>query len=603
MPDKPRFLITTADERSWRVDRPVLFLGGWCRLHDRRNVWRNLDATVAPAYGWGRGQQDTDYTYVQGLYEQLLVELSAVLNSYHGTNHSLRYWRILLGLWLCRFTSIAFNRWATLQFVLQHHAITGTVVLDFPKEQVIANDSDAFTYAYIGDAWNHALCGRILSGWTDVRIERVAADVAIESTRISMPAAPVTLKRRLKKIAARMASKLSSTLSRPTDALVISSYLPLKQDLRLQLALGQIPKLWRTPATPRVAPDFQARDRLRLNTDGHDGFEQCIRTLIPEQIPVCYLEGYPALLGTVAKLPWPKNPKVIFTGNRFDTDEIFKAWTAAKVEEGAPYVIGQHGGYYGTARYSPSETHEVATADRYLTWGWTENNSKHYPAAALKVIGLSPGRWNPSGGLLLITVSGDHPDTPWDQTSGFAKYLEQQFVFIETLSPHINKKAIVRLHAWRRYLTWSEENRWRTHIPDAQLDLGDRPIQLLIGQSRLTVHSYNSTGILETLALNIPTLCFWNTEHWGLRPSAQPYFDRLKQAGVFHDTPESAAAKVAEVWDDVAGWWNRPEVQEARRYFCERFARLPENPIQILKEALMTVKPEQGARTNSRRAI
>lgn len=597
MPDKPRLLITTADERSWRTDQPVLFLGEWCRLYDRRSMWEGLDAEVVPEYGWGEGQQDADYAYVQGLYEQLLVELSEALNRYHGTSHTLRYWRILLGLWLYRFAAIVFNRWATIHLAIRHRAIAGTIVLDLPEEQTIARDSLAFIYAYIGDAWNHALYGRILSGWTDVRIERVAADAIVESVRKPILISPLTLKQRLKRFAARGVSKLAGALSRPTDALVISSHLPLKQDIWLQLALGQIPHYRQSPSLPQVPPDLAERERFCLNASGYSGFEQCVRTLIPEQIPTCYLEGYPALMAAATELAWPKRPKVIFTANRFDTDETFKMWTAAKVEEGAPYVIGQHGGNYGTAKYCPSETHEVVTADRYLTWGWTEDSPKHYPAVALKMAGLNSGRWNPSGGLLLITVCGDLPDTPWDHVNGFAEYLEQQFIFVESLPSQISKQVVVRLHAAYRYLGWSEDERWRDRSSSTRVDVGSTPIKSLISQSRLTIHSYNSTGILETLALNIPTLCFWNTKHWRLRPSAMPYFDRLKQAGIFHENAESAAAKAAEVWGDVAGWWDQPEVQEARSYFCERFACLPESPIEILKEALMTVKPEQNAQS------
>ena len=45
---------------------------------------------------------------------------------------------------------------------------------------------------------------------------------------------------------------------------------------------------------------------------------------------------------------------------------------------------------------------------------------------------------------------------------------------------------------------------------------------------------------------------------------------------------------MSEIWDDVEGWWNQNEVQEARLMFCDQFARMPENPIQELKEALLT---------------
>jgi putative transferase (TIGR04331 family) len=118
MPDTERLLITTADERTWRNDRPVLFLGEWCRPYSLRAAWSRMDATVVPPYGWRDGQQDADYAQVQRLYELLLGELSDELNRYHGTTFSRRYWRILIGPWLNTFVAIVFNRWATIQQAL-----------------------------------------------------------------------------------------------------------------------------------------------------------------------------------------------------------------------------------------------------------------------------------------------------------------------------------------------------------------------------------------------------------------------------------------------------------------------------------------------------
>jgi hypothetical protein len=36
-----RYLITTADERTWRFDQPVIFSGEWCRLYERQHIWQN----------------------------------------------------------------------------------------------------------------------------------------------------------------------------------------------------------------------------------------------------------------------------------------------------------------------------------------------------------------------------------------------------------------------------------------------------------------------------------------------------------------------------------------------------------------------------------
>lgn len=597
MSDKPRFLITTADERSWRTDRPVLFLGEWCRVYERRGAWEKLDAEIVPEYGWGEGQQDADYVYVRDLYEQLLTELAVALNQYHGTNHSLRYWRILVGPWLYTFTSIVFNRWETIQAAIRQFRISGTVILDMPAETTIPNSFRDFPEKYLSHAWNHALFGRILNDWTETSCERWPLKEPVKGTPASSLIPKPSLRRRSRRLGFLAVSALLRTLSRPTDAFIISSHLPLAQDFRLQLALGQLPKLWQRPTAPQVAPDCRARRRLRLNADDYRDFEHCVRTLIPEQIPSLYLEGYCALRESAAKQPWPKRPKVIFTSNNFAADDVFKAWTAEKTESGIPYVIGQHGGYYGTGKYpSHFETNEVATADRYLTWGWADNNPKHYPGAALRIVGMPTGTWDPAGGLLqVITHEMRYTRDPWGVESMQSDYREDQFRFASALPQHIRGALTVRLHAAAASHGQPHDVLWQSRYPDVRLDPGTGPIESLIRQCRLYVYTYNSTGFLETLGRDIPTIVFWNPRHWELRPSAKPYFDRLQQVGIFHESPESAAAKVAEVWSDVAGWWNRSDVQETRRYFCDRFSRMPENPIQVLKDALVTVRIGQQA--------
>jgi len=40
-----------------------------------------------------------------------------------------------------------------------------------------------------------------------------------------------------------------------------------------------------------------------------------------------------------------------------------------------------------------------------------------------------------------------------------------------------------------------------------------------------------------------------------------------------HYSGESAAAHIADVWDDVEGWWAQPDVIAAREMFCKQFAK------------------------------
>jgi len=590
-----RFLITTADERSWRTDCPVLFLGEWCRLYDRREVWQQLDARIVPYHWDDREQLYRDYLYLREQYEILLGDLSEALNRFHGVQHSLRYWRILVGPWLGYFIQMLFDRWTMIQRAICDYEINGTVLLDLPTGKVIPNGKADFEKHCFRDLWNHHIYGRILDGWTTVPYKRITLNESDFT-----PALKTTLARSLKQLVRRVSvnglNALSGALSRRTDMFVITSCLSLKEDFRLQLAIGQFPLRWESPPLPEIAADLQLRKQFRMNATDHTGFDSCVRSLISEQIPTLYLEGYKTLQRIVEQLPWPRCPQAIFTSNSFSNDDVFKAWAAARVEAGVSLVIGQHGGHYGTGRWSYNEEHELAIADRYLTWGWTNGSPKHYPVGMLNVTARVPGVWNPRGGILLVTTV--HPRYSYwlfsimvaGQT---AHYLSDQFRFVAALPLELREQLLIRLFA--ADYGWSQAARWQDRYPSVRLDPGTSPMEPLIRQSRIYVATYNATTFLESLGRNIPTIMFWNTKHSELRPSAKPYFEKLRQVGIFHGSPESAAAKIDEIWDNVESWWNQREIQEARLYFCNSFARVSECQVQALKEALTTVRSGRKA--------
>lgn len=587
-----KFLVTTADERSWRKDNPVLCLGAWCRTYKRVNNWNELNADVAPYHWDDRKKLYRDYLYLRNLHEELLVELADTFNSFHGTQHSYRYWRILIGPWLLYFSQMLFDRWSMIRYVEKNYEISGTVVIDFPHELVFPHDMEDFRDMYSKDVWNHYLYGKILSGWTSIDCEKVLYNEGRTNSVAKNTFRWSYILSLFRRHMVRGTSRFLQMLGKATDIFFISTALPLKQNFLLQLSLGQLPKLNFQIAAPKVAYDFSIRKSFSLNAEKYNDFENCLRTLIPEQIPSVYLEGYSSLQSLVNKLPWPQKPKAIFTSGSYNADDVFKAWAGLKVEDGAPLLIGQHGGNLGSALWTSSEDHEVSISDRYLTWGWSDDNPKHYPVAALKQIGMTEGVWNPNGTLLLVTsvmprysyVMGSFTVAVTQTESS----LEEQYAFVRALPKDIFEKLVIRL--FNPDWGWSQSDRWKEQFPEAHIDSGSGPIEPLVLESRLYIATYNATTFLDSLSRNIPTIMFWNEKQWELRPSAEPYFDKLRQVGIFHSCPEDAATKVSEVWDNVDEWWNQADVQEARKNFCYRYARIPNNPIEELKLAITTVK-------------
>ena len=168
-----RFLITTANERTWRRDRPVLFLGEWCRLYNRRAAWEHLDAEVVPYHWDDRARYHADCDRLRSLYEELLCRTVATLNAYHGTDRSTRYWRILVGPWLYMFTHVLFDRWTMVQLASDYYEIDGTRICEYPAARTIPADLRAATYDDV--AWSQHLFGRAIEWQDRIPRERIPA--------------------------------------------------------------------------------------------------------------------------------------------------------------------------------------------------------------------------------------------------------------------------------------------------------------------------------------------------------------------------------------------------------------------------------------------
>lgn len=582
----PRYLVTTADERTWKFDQPVIFLGEWCCLYERKHVWEVMDAIVAPTYGVDRKGKTEHLEKVRVISLELLSEMTDALNRIHGTTHCVRYWNILLGHWLQRCVSIVLNRYHILVSALQNSNVVGTTILDFSDSTLAANDSGTFIWASNSDVWNHALFAKIIHHLGDdtiCRIERRDGRLALSS----VPGSSISLqsKRSLRSKALSFVNRVSRHLVKKGDAFIVNSYLPRWEELKLQVSLLQFPVIWRSPTVGECAIDNELRRKQYSPIDGARDLHALVYKMAWQMLPICYLEGYGQLMQQVKSLPWPANPKFVLTSNNFDTDEVFKAWAATKVEQGIPYFVGQHGNNYGTL-VGNDNWPERLTADRFFTWGWSEPGKNTVPAFNFKLAGRTL-QHNPSGGVLLIEVCQPHRIAPQVSYYEFGRYLEDQFKFVERLDQRVRARLTVRLHSDYVNHKQAEELRWRDFDPSVKLEKGSKTIDVLMAESRLAVHSYDSTGILETLALNIPTLCFWRGGFDHLVPRAKPFYELLRDAKIYFQTPEEAASHISQHWDNIDLWWLSKEVQDARHRFCDEYSRVEERPVSNFRHLLL----------------
>lgn len=584
-----KHLVTTALEETWPEEgSDVLFLGEWCRLYDRKEKWSKYDCQVAPYHWDDRNKLFRDYNYLAKLYEVLLVELSKQLNELHDANYSLRYWRLLIGFWLGWFLQALYDRWYMLEFACSQNPQLSCLVIDRCWAASIPNDTSEFCTQTIFDDWNEAIYTELIkkyfsNGVSLSKIKPGKKNNTTENKEKSLPS------KTFKKTVLRGLKWFNQMMGRKDEYFFINSYLPRTQDFKLQWKLGQIPKIWQKESITEFSADLNLRNFTLSKTSLPEReFCNVARELIPIQIPKVFLEGFQVLQNQIKRACWPKAPNVIFTSNSYSCDDFFKFWAAEKIDSGSRLFIGQHGGNYGMSKFAFYECYEIEIADKWFSWGWErKGNPKIIPVGNIKtgesrnpfsskreglLVGMELPRY--SYHLYSIPVSA----TQW------ISYFQDQVKFLSELPTNIRELFLIRPHKGSDYGNCFKQ-RLREHFKDVVFD-NESKMETSAKKSRMLVSSYNATTYLESLLSNIPTICFWNPLHWELNDCTKPYFSLLKDAGIYHETPEAAARQVSEIWDDVASWWESEVVKSARNEFCDQYSKQIKNIDKIANHLL-----------------
>lgn len=584
------FLVTTSNQDYWKKDERILFLGEWCKPYSQKHIWKNLQYETLPSHWDDLKGLNQHYTYIESLSEKYLKTLASSLNDTHNEDYSLRYWRILLCPWLNFFIGVIYDRYLSIQSAINSNKVTHTWIPPLNYEQWVSKDSKTFSLRAIEDNnFNLFLYGQIISKVGSIPFE-YKEDQLFFDPLDSMETQSLTLSARAKKTIVSLLEEVSKKIpSRFNQIVFSSSGLSYWNQAKLQLSLGQIPYL--APSniiSSKIAINKDMRELIKLPQPQNE-FEYILNDLIIKQLPTSFFESYSSMRSKSLEA-FPKNPKVIFTAYDFAFNDSFKIWAATQTEQGAKIVHAQHGGCYGMNDPLQSQSNELKICDKYFTWGWKlKGQSKTFPMAGGK---LQSAQYNIKSGtgkrilfvattLSIFFVRIDHI------TNGFhgLNYFLRQPRFFNVLCPEASKMLIVRFNNLEN--SWNGIKRLSDIYPSIEMYQGKDSLHDQLRNSRLCIHDYLGTTWLETLSMNFPTVVFWDPKSINILKSTQPYLDDLRRVGILHDTPESAAKLVNEIYEDPISWWSSSDIQEVREKFCHQFARTSDEWLSQWKEELL----------------
>jgi putative transferase (TIGR04331 family) len=248
---------------------------------------------------------------------------------------------------------------------------------------------------------------------------------------------------------------------------------------------------------------------------------------------------------------------------------------ASAIESGERLVGYQHGAMDGNSRATPWSEAEKQYYG-WITWGWSEQQDiagRMVPLPSPYLTRFRNKYRARNNDLILVGAKIFLRGNRFDSVPTPAQYLQyrrSKLTFIGALPGKIRQNTAYRPFV-RSLKTLEDEEYVKAAFPDLRIVHGDLHPRVM--SCRLLVLDSPSTTLNIAMAANIPTICYWNPDHWPQCRQIRPYFERFEKAGMLFSDATEAAQQVAAVWDDVPGWWNSNDIQQIRHDWSGQYAR------------------------------
>ena len=565
-------LLTTSIGKE-DLQEPTLLLGEWCNSYSQLENYKHIDH-ITCGYIWSdHNQLEEDYKIIQAIYRKYLTLIAHELNQIHQLEYTDRQWEIIVGPWLRPFISILYEKYKILKVAIETHDINNVLHFNPKKNNIPKNTKEFFNNTY-SDSWNQEIYLAIIKKLKLLEIKnRITSDI-MESVDDSSPdfSKKDYVKNVLGTINAFFISK-NKTIIAQMDMKKITL-------LRFSLSIGVIPTIFLPTIYKISSPDNRLRDNFKIPSSDKK-FELLCSELIPLNMPKSLLEDFQNINKLVSE-KYPSKVKTIITTVGYYLDDVFKIWVSRMVANGSKYIINQHGGHYGTSSINDSEELQMSTADYFLSWGWDtsflRDNAKIKPLASIKLSNLikTSEDIRSKGNIVFpLSVWPKYGYRMYAAPTSVKQlvYFDQVFTFCKHLKQPIKNKLVLRLPAVSvNRGDWDLKDRIKDQNLGHTLNRTKPTFAEDLRDASLAIINTNSTTILETLVLNIPTIMILDYKMWAISDNAIKDFRMLQKAGIIFETAKEASIWVNDNFHIIDSWWAQNQRQKAKDSFVQKYA-------------------------------
>ena len=526
----------------------------WCFLgrEDVYPEWEDLPFTDVALDHDARARTSANLCRLSNF---LLPTWRRRLEETHDLVHDEEYWRILLMPWLLFMCQAIWKRYQIVEAVVGRHQ-DRVYAVDIAEDEVHWDAID------LADIHHRILVSQQFNFWLTSRIIEDLAPSSWSLRRV--PLSPVVPPSR------RPSERGFRAWGRRLFAGLRCRQVPGVRWMAFPLSVF----LALLPRKPRRTPPREVPTREEISGVFPASFLNLLEMLLPRLLPRILREDFAAHEAAAARRTY-RPGRTNLVGPVLILNEDDKFILAHAAEAGERIVCGQHGG--GSCHKVNGTGVEIEyLQDAYLSWGWQVR--ERY---AGRIVPVPSPMYSPYSERhravadRLIFVAGEerihaHRIETGHEPGQAVAARRNRLAFLERLPRHLRDALHYRPYPEGQGVL-PDATRMRTHFPD--LKILDGPLQPHLMGCKLLAIDHPTTTFGLAMAANVPTIAYLQPDVWALALQAEPHFERFRGAGIVFDSPEAAAAKVAEVWDDVEAWWAGPDIQAARLAFKHEYAR------------------------------
>lgn len=591
-------LIITKYINNNLTKKSAIYFGDWCKIIKGDIIHNKIDIELTKSFK----EIDKNYIEIDKIACEIFPTFFEELNKYYKTDYSERFFQILLGNWFNYVVEIIYNRILLVQKLNNSGNKFNVITKVSDNYPLATSNSIEFFKAEESDYWNQLLFSKIIkiSNPKNIILEEIYDNISSpfindkKEKKIS-----------LKNIIVKLSIFFNRIFSRKNKFFFIETGFSRFDEFLLNLKFNQL-VLWRDTLSYKntVKIDHKLRSELtrklksKLAKNNNDEVFKIIFELLFKLLPICYLEGFTSLNRIVEESYLPANPKLIYTSTAYSTDDIFKLWTAKNVEKGAKYIIGQHGAV-GWKKKSFVDR-ELLIADHFFSWGHSKFIKNSSATFCTKYDSKNVQIKRQKKVLLFIMAPYDtfqyrsfRSDILWRFNNEYDDYRKNTLKMINSFQEDLRKNIKVRLFKANDKYSWTDHigsdiDFWKKRLDVNQIDYGEEKIFNLFNKSKLIVHTYDSTAILESLVHNMPTIIIFNNFMFEqLNEDSKIVFKKLLSVNILFLNMNDAIIFINKNWGNIDTWWNDKQTQEQIKIFCNKYAIKKENKINYFKKIIL----------------